>query len=170
MGRREFMGHWISLIIFTVFTAIFIRRYIFFVTLVSSSSMYPTMKPRDRIFTTRVYNFNSVSRGDILVFYSRELHKMMVKRLIGLPNDLVEIKTDGSVYINQEKREEPYVAYIGGINRNFKVPAQKYLFLGDNRAQSVDSRSWVEPFIGEKDIRGKARFCLFPLNRLAKLK
>src|SRR5659263_767198 len=92
MGRRELMGHWISIIISTLFIAIFIRRYIFFVTLVSSSSMCPTVKPGDRILTTRIYNFNNVSRGDILVFYSQKMHKMMVKRVIGLPNDLVEIK------------------------------------------------------------------------------
>lgn len=139
-------------------------------TLVSSSSMCPTVKPGDRILTTRIYNFNNVSRGDILVFYSQKLHKMMVKRVIGLPNDLVEIKAYGSVYINQVKFDEPYVENHVGMNQTFKVPAQKYFFLGDNRVQSNDSRSWLEPFILEKDIRGKARFCLFPLNRLAKFK
>ena len=164
------MGYWISLIIFTLFIAMFIRKYIFFVTLVTSSSMSPAIMPGDWILTARVYSFNNISRADILVFYSPELQKMIVKRVIGLPNDLVEIRADGSLYINQEKLDEHYVENHGGMNQTFKVPAQKYLFLGDNRVQSNDSRSWLEPFISEKNIRGKARFCLFPINRLANLK
>lgn len=164
------ISEWITPIILAAIIAIFIRRYIFFITLVSSCSMCPHIKPKDRIITTRVYNFSNIRRGDILVFYSPELQKMLIKRVIGLPNDGAEIKTDGSTYINQKKLDEPYVEYPGGLNHKFKVPAKGYLFLGDNRDRSHDSRSWLEPFIFEKDIRGKARFCLFPLNRIAKLK
>lgn len=170
MGRWELMGLWISIIVSTLFIAMFIRRYIYFVTLVSFSSMSPTVKSGDRILTTRIYNFNNVSRGDILVLYSQELQVMMVKRVIGLPDDLVEMKEHGSIYINRVKFDEPYVENHIGLNQTFKVPAQKYFFLGDNRVLSNDSRSWLEPFILEKDIRGKARFCLFPLNRLTKFK
>jgi signal peptidase I len=50
------------------------------------------------------------------------------------------------------------------------VPAYKYLFLGDNRSHSFDSRSWKEPFISVKNIKGKAEIILFPFDRVTKLK
>jgi signal peptidase I len=130
--------------------------------------MYPTLKPKDRIITARIYRFSHIRRGDILVFYSPELREMMIKRVIGLPNDLVEIKADGSVYINQTKADEPYVENQGSFSAEFQVPGKKYLFLGDNRAFSIDSRSWLEPFISERDIRGKAIFCIFPVHKIPK--
>jgi len=161
---------WIIPIIAAIIIVIFIKKFFFFVTLVSSYSMYPAIKPKDRIFTVRIYNFNKIKRGNILVFYSKELRQIVIKRVIGLPSDIVEIKHDGSVYINQVKLDEPQVQQASGSHGKFKVPERKYMFLGDNRAHSNDSRSWLEPFILEQDIQGKALVRIFPFSRLSKLK
>jgi signal peptidase I len=94
----------------------------------------------------------------------------MVKGVIGLPNDLVEIKEDGSIFINAHKLDEPYVKYPDHRTGTFKVPDGKYLFLGDYRLHSLDSRSWKDPYISEKEIKGKAVFILYPFNRASILK
>lgn len=167
---RSFVKEWVFALVFAVIIAIMINKFIFFIISVPSGSMYPTIKPKDKIITTRIYNVNKIKREDILVFYSDELQETMVKRVIGLPKDSVEIKEDGSVFINGKKIDEPYVMYPNSRTGKFKVPANEYLFLGDNRSHSFDSRSWKEPFISVKNIKGKAEIILFPFDRVTKLK
>lgn len=167
---KRIFNTWLCTIILAVFIAILINKFLFFQILVPSGSMYPTIKPKDRIITTRIYKFNNIKRGDILVFYSDELQETMVKRVIGLPNDLVEIKEDGSVFINNEKIDEFYVKYPNNRTGKFKVPEKEYFFLGDNRVNSFDSRSWKNPFILAENIKGRAMYIVFPFNRLSKLK
>lgn len=142
-------------------------KFVFFMIVVPSASMYPTIKIGDRIATTRIYDLESVKRGDILVFYSKELHETMVKRVIGLPNDSVLIDEEGEVFINNEKLEEPYVKYPDNKSGSFKVPEGEYFFLGDARDHSYDSRSWEDPYIPEDDILGKAQIILFPFSRIS---
>lgn len=166
---RKIFSTGVYQIVLAVLIAALINKFLFFVILVPSGSMYPTIKPKDRIITMRIHNFDNIKKGDTLVFYSDELQETMVKRLIGLPKDLVEIKEGGSVFINGQKIEEPYVKYPDSRTRKFKVPDGKYLFLGDNRAHSFDSRSWKEPFISEENIKGRAVFILFPFNRVSKV-
>lgn len=166
----RFVKNWVPTIVFAVIIAVVINNFIFFLISVPSGSMYPTIKPKDKIITTRIYNINKIKKSDILVFYSDELQETMVKRVIGLPNDSVEIKEDGSVFINGQKLDEPYVIYPNSRTGKFKVPDGEYLFLGDYRSHSFDSRSWKDPFIPVKNIKGKAVFILFPFDRVSKLK
>ena len=166
---RTFVKDWMFVIAFALIIAVVINKFIFFVISVPSGSMYPTIKPKDKIITTRIHNDNKIKKGDILVFYSDEFQETMVKRVIGLPNDLVEIKDDGSVFINGQKMDESYVMYPDNRTGKFKVPNGEYLFLGDNRSHSLDSRSWKDPFIQEEDIKGRAFFTIFPFDRVSEL-
>ena len=147
-------------------TASLIRKHVFFLTRVSSYSMYPTVQPKDLLFTLRIHDFQTIRRGDILVFYSEELQDNLVKRIIGLPDDVVEIDDAGAVTVNQAKLAEAYVDYPSRADGYFKVPPNNYLFLGDNRADSHDSRSFADPFIHEGKIRGKVLFSVFPFHKL----
>lgn len=147
-------------------TAFLIRKYVFFLTRVSSYSMYPTVQPKDLLFTLRIHDFQTIRRGDILVFYSEELQDNLVKRVIGLPDDVVEIDDAGAVTVNQTKLAEAYVDYPSRADGYFEVPPNNYLFLGDNRADSRDSRSFADPFIHEGKIRGKVLFSVFPFHKL----
>ena len=149
-----------------IITASLIRKHVFFLTKVSSYSMSPTLQPKDLLFTLRIHDFQTLRRGDILVFYSEELQDNLVKRVIGLPDDVVEIGNDGAVTVNQTKLDEPYVNYPSKSNGYFEVPPNNYLFLGDNRADSLDSRSFADPFIHEGKIRGKVLFSVFPFRML----
>jgi signal peptidase I len=105
-----------------------------------------------------------------LVFYSEEHKKQLIKRVIGLPGDKINI-SKGTVTINGEVLQEDYVknndlSYEG----NFEVPENKYLFLGDNRSNSNDSRLWINPYIDEKDIEGKALLRVYPFKEFGTLK
>lgn len=102
--------------------------------------MSPTVEVGNQLFVTKVYNTSNIKRGDVLVFNSDELHELLLKRVIELPGDNVEIKKDGSVYVNGEKIKEDYVKYPGGkTDMSFNVPEGKFLMLGDNRANSDDA-------------------------------
>lgn len=161
---------WIMPIVLAIIIAFGVNKFLFFKILVPTSSMYPTIKPMDRIIAGRVHNVKNLKRGDKIVFYSKEFQETLIKRLIGLPGDSVEVKEDGTLYINNVKVEEPYVIEKGGRTGSFKVPQDMYLFLGDNRADSKDSRYWAQPYIEASEIKGKALFIIYPFSRMGKLK
>ncbi|MBK5262763.1 MAG: signal peptidase I [Peptostreptococcaceae bacterium] len=153
--------------IFIVITLLY--NYVYFVIYVPSASMYPTIEIGDRIITSRILDTSKIERGDILVFKSEEFSEIMVKRVIGIPNDQVEINTDGEVSVNNKKLTETYVMHPGHLSGSYKVPEGEYFFLGDYREHSLDSRKWNDPFIPENKILGQAKFILFPFNRIAVL-
>lgn len=167
---KKFLQEWIIPVLIAVVLAFLINKFIFFNVGVPTGSMYPTIKPGDRIFVLRTYNESSIERGDILVFYSQEVEKDLIKRVIGLPGETVEIHSDGSVYINGEYLAEDYVKNPSGIEGTFKIPEDSYLFLGDNRGDSIDARFWNDPYISFDDIKGEAKFTIYPFDRIGKLK
>jgi signal peptidase I len=130
--------------------------------------MIPTIKIDDRIFVTRIYDRSKLQRGDIVVFYSKELKDTLIKRLIGLPGETVEVKDNGDVYVNGTRINEPYVVYPDIATGKYVMGKDQFLFFGDNRAISLDARKWVNPYIDGKDIKGKARFVVFPFSRMGK--
>jgi signal peptidase I len=101
---------------------------------------------------------NNVSRGDIVVFYSAEYDTRFVKRVIGLPNDTIDI-IDGSVYVNGTLLDESeYLSAdicTDSEQTHFEVPDDSYFMLGDNREYSNDSRYWENPYISYDALEGK---------------
>jgi signal peptidase I len=170
---KGIVREWILPLISAVVIALLINKFLFFLARIPSTSMHPTLKVEDRIFVTRIYNKNNLKRGDIVLFNSKELGSILVKRLIGLPGESVEVKVEGediAVYINGTKLDEPYVSSISKKGGSFQVPEDSYLFLGDNRRDSLDSRYWKSPYIYKGDIIGKAWAILFPFSRISMLK
>jgi len=167
---KKVFKDWILPILAAIIIAFIINKVIFFNVSVPTGSMLPTIYLNDKILVTRVHNKSNLKNGDIVVFHSDELNEDLIKRLIGLPNDEVEIKEDGSLYVNREKINESYVKNPGGkAGVKFKVPKDSYFFMGDNRINSLDARYWEQPFIPEKDIMGKARLIISPFSRFGKL-
>lgn len=167
MNYKIIIKDYIAPIIIAIILAFFIRKFVIFQISVPSESMYPTIKIGDRIMVTRIYNLKNLKRGDIIVFDSKELDKPLIKRLIGLPGDKITVDK-GYVYINGQKLEEEYVVNNENYSGNFELPQGKYLFFGDNRANSFDARKWQNPYIDGSDIRGKARFVIYPFKRIGK--
>lgn len=169
---KQFINDWVIPIVVAIVLALVINNFFFFIIKVPTESMYPTIKPGDRILVTRIYNTEKLKRGDIVVFKSLELNgEKLIKRLIGLPGDTVDIESNGEVYVNGERINQDYVVQGGGrTGMHFKVPEGKFLFLGDNRGNSEDSRYWKNPYIDSAQIMAKAQFIIFPFNRIGKMK
>ena len=126
-------------------------------------SMAPTLNHGAIIFsvTTR-----TPERGDIIAFYYN--NKILVKRVIGLPGEWVEIRDDGMVYINDHMLIEPYFAErsLGNADIEFpyQVPEGKYFVMGDHRATSADSRHTAVGCISGEQIVGRILFRVWPLD------
>jgi signal peptidase I len=141
---------------------------------IPSESMLPTLAVGDHLIVEKLsYHFAAPQRGDVIVFQApaalqaQNLHDDLIKRIIALPGDTVEI-TEGQVYINGKALREPYLTEapnygIGPI----KVPEGQYFVLGDNRNHSYDSHYWG--FISEEDIIGRAIWRYYPLPRWGSL-
>lgn len=136
---------------------------------ITSGSMIPTLEVKDRLIVERVHNTNKLNYGDIVLFKNDEYgDDILIKRLIGKPGDTIVIN-NGIVYRNGEKLDEPYVKNNENYNGVFKVPENEFFFLGDNRANSADSRYWKDPYVNADDIEGKAIFRYYPFDEMGKL-
>lgn len=152
---------------------VLIGRLIFpdfsFIIHVSSESMQPTLNINEDFFVLPIKaKSNNISYG-VYGFYSKEKNINMVKRLIGLPNDHIEFK-EGILYRNGSLVKEPYVLYEDIFSCTFDVPADKYLFLGDNRSNSLDARYWDEPYIDATDIKCKIIARISPYYKIGLIK
>lgn len=130
-----------------------VRRH-WWLTRVRSWSMYPTLHPGDLMITRALHGRATVHRGDIVVIDSAELSRRVVKRVIGLPGDTVQITPEG-IRINNQPLDEPGLTGHGGPTRTFHVPVDGYFVLGDNRHRSSDSRAWRNPYPPRLAIRGR---------------
>ena len=152
---------------------------------IPSSSMEPTLhcaRPAigcearfsDRVLANRfIYHFRDPKRGEIIVFETPPEAKQkcgeggtFVKRLIGLPGETVS-ERDGIVYIDGRQLNEPYIAPDRRDHeppRVWHVPKGEYFFMGDNRAQSCDSRVWGA--VPRKNLIGEVFFVYWPPNRI----
>ena len=167
---KKLWKEWILPLGVEVLVIVFLLKVVFMLVLVPSGSMLPTIQKNSVLFCTYLHNMDKVERGQILVFDSEELGKTLIKRLIGLPGETVVIREDGSITVDGQPLEEPYVVYPQmDQEMEFEVPEGHYLFLGDNRAGSEDARYWEEPFIPAEKIKARARFTLWPLSRFGGL-
>lgn len=169
-GIRYFFKEWVVPVVIALIIVLFLNKFVFILVTVPTGSMEDTIIPGDRLYVNELFDVDDAKRGDILVFKSDELDdKRLVKRLIGLPGETVEVKRDGSIFIDGEKIEEPYAVESQGEEKVFIIPANSYLFLGDNRPISYDARYWNKPYISKDKVIGKVLFRFFPLNRIGKV-
>ena len=145
-------------------------RFIGYGVWITSGSMIPTLEVKDRLIVERVHNTNNLNYGDIVLFKNAEYgDDILIKRLIGKPGDKIEIK-NGIVYRNGEQLNEPYVKNNEKYNGVFEVPENEFFFLGDNRANSADSRYWKDPYVSSNNIEGRAIFRYYPFDEIGTLK
>ena len=176
---------------------LFIRFYVFQFFRVSGPSMCPTLNQFDEncyhgsgefIFVNEfLYSFmREPSRGEVVVFRPPITDKNYIKRVIGVPGDVVEV-VDGKVYLtgDEYERTELPESYLSEKNKGrtfaalekFIVPEDSYLLFGDNRLESLDARRCFEfdcsdsntPFVLAKKIRGRAEFVIWPVTKFRSL-
>lgn len=173
-GKGNLLNHivreWVIPILAAFMLAFLVNKFLIFRIEVPTGSMIPTINIDDRIYVVRVYNPEKLERGDIVVFnFVEGGNTLLIKRLIGLPGDRVELRS-GDLYINGELYPEDYVKNDLDFNTVFEVPEGKFLFLGDNRATSNDARFWDEPYIDMGEVIGKGGLRVYPLSDIGFLK
>jgi signal peptidase I len=150
---------WVIFII-VLLGIIILFRYVIQFTVVSGDSMNPTLEDRDFLLTSSL--FYDVDRYDVIIYQDRNGYDV-IKRVIGLPNETVEIR-DGTVFIDGTPLEEGYT--IGAPNEMPEVTVEEdsYFVIGDNRqpGASLDSRDSDVGPITENRIKGEAMFSVFP--------
>ena len=130
---------------------------------IAGTSMEPSLNDGDIVLLVKTDNLES---GDLCAFYYS--NKILIKRVIATPGDYIWLEPDGTVFLNGEALDEPYVSEkaLGECDVEFpyQVPENNYFVMGDKRETSIDSRSSVIGCIAEDQIIGKILFKIWPLE------
>ncbi|MBR4882227.1 MAG: signal peptidase I [Clostridia bacterium] len=145
--------------------AVLIATLVLPVLQIEGTSMEPSLSNGDVVLLTKTTKFD---RGDLCGFTWN--NKLLIKRVIGLPGDWIEIDTNGTIYLNGEKLEEPYVLTpsLGECDLDFpyQVPQEQYFVVGDMRESSIDSRNTLIGCIPKDQIVGKVFFRVWPFKNI----
>lgn len=143
--------------------AVLIATLVLPVLQIEGTSMEPTLHNGDIVLLMKTTRFD---HGDLCGFTWN--NKLLIKRVIGLPGDWLEIDTDGTVYRNGDKLEEPYVQQMAlgecDLEFPFQVPQEQYFVVGDMRVNSIDSRNSLIGCIPKDQIIGKVFFRIWPFQ------
>ena len=157
------------IILLVTFALVFgaVRPFIAEVFYIPTESMVPTLEVGDRVLVSKViYLFSGPQRGDIVVFESPDEDIDLVKRVVGVPGDNIKV-VRGSLYVNGERWEEAYLNYERPDESAYgpiTVPEGHIFVMGDNRADSADSR-YIGP-VPLDYLVGKAFVRLWPLDQM----
>ena len=168
--KRKILDSLVTLLISVVLVLGVVRPFMVEAYYIPTQSMVPTLEVGDRVLANKfIYRFSEPERGDIIIFESPEGETDLIKRVLGLPGDTITV-VRGSLYVNDELQRETYLnpdlpdeSTYGPI----EVPAQHVFVMGDNRANSADSRS-IGP-VPQNNIAGEAFLRVWPLNQLEPL-
>ena len=154
----------IAVLIVVAAIAVLITTLFLPILQISGDRLAPTLEHDEIVILLKTNDFE---RGDIIGFYYQG--KILLKRVIALPEDEVAIDAEGNVYVNGEILDEPYVTdkCLGDCDLEFpyKVPGTSYFVLGDQRTNSVDSRNSVIGAVSRDDIIGKVFLRVWPFTR-----
>ena len=141
--------------------AVLVSTFLLPVMRVYSNSMTPTISENEIVIAVKT---KDIRRGDIIAFYYN--NRILIRRVVGMPSEMVSVDDHGVVYINDKIVGEPYVSEraLGSsdIEYPFRVPDDGYFVLGDNRTASVDSRNSVVGCITQDQMVGKLLVCIWP--------
>ena len=155
----------ISVLTYMAAVAALIATLILPVLQIEGTSMEPTLSSGDIVLLTKTTVFG---RGDICSFAWN--NKILIKRVIGIPGDWIEIDTDGTVYLDGEKLDEPYAEQLAmgecDLEFPFQVPQEQYFVVGDMRESSIDSRNSLIGCIPKDQIVGKVFFRVWPFKSI----
>lgn len=176
-------------VLVAILAAILLQSFVVKPYLVPSSSMVDTLVPGQRVLVDRlIYRFETVHRGDVIVFRGPQPpHEVMIKRVVGLSGDVLSVR-DGRLFVNDRPAPDSFVDKIAGateptappdpdtsddpgapwsLSRPYRVPADCYFVMGDNRTDSDDSRFWGP--VPRGAIIGEAFLSYWPPGRIGGL-
>lgn len=170
LKREKYRGRYkrllrgtVSTVLVVIAAAVLISNLLLPILRIYGSSMSPTLVNGNIVTALRG---GSYERGDIVAFYYND--KILVKRIVGLPGEVIDMDEDGSVSVDGEPLDEPYLdeKALGecDIELPYQVPEGRYFVMGDNRSVSSDSRSSQVGCVAEEQVIGKLIFRLWPLD------
>ena len=161
---RQALRGTVSVLVVVAAVAVLIATLFLPILQISGDSMSPTLEHDEIVVLLKTKKFE---RGDLIGFYYQG--KILLKRVIALPEDEVAIDADGNVYVNGGLLEEAYVTDKGlgdcDLEFPYKVPGTSCFVMGDRRSNSVDSRNSVVGSIPREDIIGKVFVRVWPFSR-----
>lgn len=162
---RQALRGTVSVLVVVAAAAVLIATLFLPILQISGDSMSPTLEHDEIVVLLKTKEFG---KGDLIGFYYQG--KILLKRVIALPEDEVAIDAEGNVYVNEELLEEPYVTDKGlgdcDLEFPYRVPGTGYFVLGDQRSNSVDSRNSVIGAITREDIIGRVFVRVWPFSRI----
>ena len=172
LKREKYRGrYWkmlrgtVAVLVVVAATAVLISNLLLPILRIYGSSMTPTLVNGNIVAAVRNGTYQ---RGDVIAFYYN--NKILVKRVIGMPGEWVDMDENGNVTIDGEPLEEPYLTEkaLGecDIELPYQVPEGRYFVMGDHRSVSSDSRSSQVGCVSEEQIVGKLLFRLWPLDEI----
>ena len=160
IGLRDWFKDFLKALVFFLF----LQTYVVQGFVIEGTCMEPELHSREKIIVNKlIYALKEPAVGDVVVFsYPLEPEKDFVKRVVGMPGDIIEIK-DGYLYRNEEIVEENFVKeYVFGSYGPIKIPEGKLCVMGDNRNNSHDSRSWG--LLDRSMVKGRADVRFWPFT------
>ncbi|MGF7049360.1 signal peptidase I [Paenibacillus sp. DS2015] len=163
---------WIKTMVIVFVIMMLLNVFVFNLSMVRGQSMQPTLVENERLFVNKiVFDFTTPKHGDVIVLRDpsedESKKEFLVKRVIGVPGDTVEVK-DHALYVNSQLQQENYID-IEIQDADFDIielEEDQYFVMGDNRhlGESKDSR--VFGTVKASSIVGRAEFILWPLNKI----
>lgn len=165
--RRVLLGVLGTLAVVAAVAVLLATRF-FPVLQIYGDSMTPTLSEGEVVVA---FDQGDLDQGDIVAFYHN--NKVLVKRVVARAGDWVDIKSDGAVYVNGSRLDEPYVDQLAlgscNITLPYQVPDSHVFVMGDHRRDSVDSRNAEVGCVGEDQLIGKLVLRVWPLDGLGML-
>ncbi len=166
---RSTLRNVIAVLIVVAAAAVLVSTLVLPVFRIYGSSMTPTFQEGDMVVGTKSEH---MEHGDLVAFYFN--NKILIKRVIATAGEWVDIDKDGTVYVNGEELDEPYLEQkaLGecDIELPYQVPDGQVFVMGDHRDVSIDSRSTSIGCVSQEQIAGQLFFKIWPLSRFGFVK
>ena len=166
---REVLRSTIFTLITVAAVAVLVAVLLLPVLQIYGTSMSPTLSEGNIVVSVKGGTFET---GDMVAFYYN--NKILIKRVIGQPGEWIDMDNDGTVYVNGERIEEPYLTERAygecDIELPYQVPESRIFVMGDHRSVSVDSRSTAVGCVAEEQIVGKIVFRVWPIEEFGSVK
>ncbi|PIR45385.1 MAG: signal peptidase I [Candidatus Vogelbacteria bacterium CG10_big_fil_rev_8_21_14_0_10_50_13] len=166
---RESIWEALKFGLITIAIVIPVRAYVAQPFIVSGSSMVPTFEHGEYLVIDELsYHFREAKRGEVIVFrYPKDPSKFFIKRVIGLPGERLELSTEGVTILATDGQvltlEEDYIKRQSLPTQTVKLDAGEYFVMGDNRLESLDSRSWGP--VTDNLLKGRVLLRLLPISK-----